>query len=543
MKTKQTPGVVFQPHVYRAMQRGIQKMTNAIRPTLGPLSGGVAIDPLNDAEHLPEYLDDGGLIARRIIQLANRDEDMGAMLMRSMITRQSDYLNDGTATLAVLFDAVFNSGLKYIAAGGNAAQIRRHLETALPIILTALDGMAFELRGQKALTQMARTLCHDDELAALLGDAFDMIGDFGRLDIREDYGRIMHREYVDGSYFHGGLMTRILHPEQVTGKVSIENAAIFLSDFEMNDHRDLFPVLQAAHSAKVKHLVILARNLSEAAISLLTANNRMDRFKIMAIRLPGMNPDDRMGVLQDLSVLTGARAYLQITGDTLTNFSAAHFGHVRRLWADDRMFGLFGGGGSPVQLRKHVANLKASYALIEEMEPRRDMQERIGSLMGGSVTIRIGGFTEPEINIRRNKAQRAALTLRTAVQEGVVPGGGIALLKCRGALEKARKKTTDFDERAAYGCLIEALAAPANAIYRNAGLDPGAVLVQLNPRQKHSGFDVVSKQVVDMGEAGIVDSLLILKHTVNNAVRTAALALTIDSFVHLSAPELIGKPT
>jgi chaperonin GroEL (HSP60 family) len=166
---KQTPGVVFQPQVYNALQQGINKMVGAIRPTLGPVSGGVLIDHVNKAETLPEYLDDGGLIARRIIELPDRNEDMGAMLARSMIARQHEEVGDGTATAAVLLAAIFDAGIRYIAAGGNAMQLRRQLEATIPLIFETLDGMVTTIEGQPALTRMAYTLCHDETMAQLLG--------------------------------------------------------------------------------------------------------------------------------------------------------------------------------------------------------------------------------------------------------------------------------------------------------------------------------------------------------------------------------------
>jgi chaperonin GroEL len=164
-----------------------------------------------------------------------------------MVTRQHERVGDGTATAAVLFEAIFNAGVRYIAAGGNAMQMRRHLEGALPLILYTLDGMAFRLEGQAALTNMARSLCHDEEMAVLLGEAFDLIGEYGRLDIREDYGRVLRREYVEGNFFYSGLFSRVLLPDNSLSKITFENPAIFLCDYEVDDHRELFPVLQTAH--------------------------------------------------------------------------------------------------------------------------------------------------------------------------------------------------------------------------------------------------------------------------------------------------------
>lgn len=542
MKAKQKPGIVFQPHAHRTLQRGIDYMVNAISPTLGPLSGGVAIDRLNSSNHVPEYLDDGGIIARRIIELPDRDEDMGAMLLRGMLLRQSERVGDGVATAAVLFKAIFDAGLRYIAAGGNAMQLRRHLETALPCVLQELDSMVIKLEGEQNLSNAAMSVCHDEAMSALLGEAFDLIGEFGRLDIREDYGRVLEREYVEGSYYHTGLLSRAHLSEDSAAKLIYENPAIFLCDFEIEDHRELFPILQTANAAKVGSLVIFCRSLSEKAISLLVAQNKMDKFKIMSVQLPGMNPDDRMIALEDLSRLTGATSYIKVAGATLENVTAGDFGTARRLWANARSFGLVGGGGNPAKLRQHIQTLKSHYRDMRDKDDRKKVQERIGNLLGGAVTIRIGGFTEPEIKNRKSIAERTALALRSAIQEGVVPGGGVALLNCRRILQNQIAYRYDPDERAAYRILAEALSAPARTLFQNAGYDPGEVMGRLYHESSDMGFDVRTNQVVNMHEAGILDSAQVLKATLRNAISTAAMALTIDSLVHLAKPEMIGRP-
>ena len=542
MKAKQKPGVVFQPQVHRALQRGVDKMVSSIRPTLGPLASGVAIDALNDAETLPEFLDNGGLIARRIIELPNRDEDMGAMLVRSMLVQQHEHVGDGTATTAVLFQAIFDAGLRYIAAGGNAMQLRRHLEKAITCIFEDLDRMVFQLDGEVALTQMAMSVCHDDKLAALIGEAFDLIGEYGRLDIREDYGRTLEREYVEGSYFHTGLISQTQLTEESTSRVTVENPSVFLCDFEISDHRELFPVLQTANAANVESLVIFARSLSEKAVSLLVAHNNMDRFKVIAIQTPGMNPEDRMMAMDDLSRMTGARQFIKITGDSLETLTVKDLGKARRIWANKRTFGLVGGGGSPTKLREHVRILKSHYRHTLEKDDRKKIQERIGNLLGGAMTLRVGGFTETEIKMRKSLAERTALAIRTAIQEGVVPGGGIALLNCRTALQTQQSAIQDTDERAAYRILSEALAAPARAIFQNAGHDPSEVMAKLYRERHDMGFDVIKNKIVDVREAGIIDSVLVVKASLRNAISTAAMALTIDALIHLAKPEMVGKP-
>ncbi|MHB8629443.1 MAG: TCP-1/cpn60 chaperonin family protein [Aggregatilineales bacterium] len=539
MKAKQKPGVVFEPQVHRALQRGIHTMVNAVRPTLGPVTGGVAIDHLNKSQSMPEFLTDGGTIARRIIELPNRNEDMGAMLVRAMITRQHDYVGDGTATVAVLFEEIFNGGLRYIASGGNAMQLRRYLERALPLILDELDCMVFRLEGQQALTSMAFSLCHDQGMAELLGEAFDVLGEYGRIEVREDYGRILRKEYVEGSYFHTGLFSRALAPENSAGTVTFENPAIFACDFEIENYRDLIPVLQAANEAGVKQFVIIARSLSEQAIALLVANNKLDKFKVMALKLPGLNPDDRMIALDDLSLLTRATPFIAATGGTLENVTDKHFGRARRVWAESRAFSLVGGGGDPKRLREHIRTLKTCYRNTKEAADRQKLGTRIGNLLGGSLTLFVGSFTKNEIELRKNIAERTVLTMRAAIQEGVIPGGGIALMKSRSILKKWQAEACDPDEYAAYRILYEAFVAPARTIFRNAGYDPSEVMAKLSFEAPEMGFDVLTGQVVNVCTNGILDSAEVIKTCVHNAISTAALALTIDALVHVSKPVMV----
>jgi chaperonin GroEL len=371
---KQTPGVVFQPQVYNALQQGINKMVGAIRPTLGPVSGGVLIDHVNKAETLPEYLDDGGLIARRIIELPDRNEDM-ELCWRSMITRQYGEVGDGAATAAVLLGAIFDAGIRYIAAGGNAMQLRRQLEGSIPLVFETLDGMVTPIEGQAALTRMAYTLCHNQTMAQLLGEAFDLVGDYGRLEIREGYGRELRLEYVEGTYYESGLISRTILPDDAGTRIELENAAVFICDFSIDSHRDLYPVLQTAFHAGFQNLIIILRDLSEQGVSLLATNNRMGKLTSVALKIPGLNETDRHAALEDLCVLTGAVPILKATGVSFEQVTPDHFGRVRRSWADLRAFGMVGGKGDPRLVREHIQRLKARY----QAENNSDERDRTGN--------------------------------------------------------------------------------------------------------------------------------------------------------------------
>lgn len=538
MKSTQRPGVVFQPQVDVSMQRGINSIVDAVKPTLGPIARTVAIDYINQTNSCPEMLDNGGVIARRIIELPDRDENMGAMLTRSMILQQHEDVGDGTAMVAVLFQAIYNAGLRYITAGANAMRLRHYLEEALPLILSELDRQTFQIEGQADLTKVALSLCHDAEMADLLGEIFEMVGEFGQVDIRKGQGRGLKREYIEGVYYNTGVFSREMLNSGDILRTEYQNPAVFIADFELDEPRDLFPVLKAAADANIPELVIILRNMTEQAMSVILANNRLDTLKALAIKLPGLNAEDRMAAVQDLSMLTGATPILKDTGATLEYVTAQHFGQARRVWAEQHLFGIIGGRGNPHALRQHFATLEKNFANSQDSDQRKRLQARIGRLMGGSATLWVGGSTEPEIDVRKALAERTALALRTAVRDGVVPGGGLALMKCRTLLDKRYQAATDTDERAAYRILAEALDAPLRTICTNAGFNPSEVMAKLAYENSTTTFDVAKRCMADAIETGILDSAVVQKTAVRNALSTAALALTVDTLVHLRKPEI-----
>lgn len=543
MKKTQNPGLMFQPKTYRAMQRGINQLAGAIRPTLGPTARIVAISKIATPNSQPELLENGGTIARRIIELANRDEDMGAMLLRSLVCRQHDEMGDGSATTAVLFQALFNAGLRYIAAGGSAPRLRTHMERALPIILSELDRLTFHVEGKEALAGIAGSICHDPDLAELLGEIFDIIGEHGQLDIRSDNARGLRREYVEGMYWNGGLFSRTMVSDLVNMRTDFENAALFLCDFETEEPRDLVPVIEAALGSGSHTLVLVFRRLSDKAISVIGTVNQKhsDKLRVMAVKLPGLNPIDRNAALEDIAVITGATPFIKEAGYKLDQVKPEHFGHARRVWGDLHNFGLSAGRGNPRALRQHILTLEEAFRQTSDPEMRKKFQQRIGRLLGGSATLYIGGATKTEMELRKTAAQRSADTLRAAVREGVVPGGGIALFRCREILTDY--DSTDPDERAAYRILADALAEPARAIFENAGYDPSEIMARLSTESSDCGFDAVTGEIVDVTQAGILDTAAVLKSAVRGAVKTAALALSVDVLVHVRNPEIVTQPS
>ncbi len=542
MPRSKTQRVVFQPITYQGLQRGINQMVEAIRPTLGPRPRIVAIDRILD-ERMPELLDDGGTIAKRIIQLPDRDEDIGAMFIRDVLWRLHDQVGDGTATAAVLFQSVYNEGVHYLASGGNAMRLQSYLEKGMRVILDQLTGLTVHLAGKEKLAQVAEVICYDPPLARLLGEIFDIIGEYGRLEIRAGRSRELEREYVEGMYWERGLVSREMITDHSRFRTEFEDASILISDLEIEDPRQLFPALELAIKASIRSLLIVVSKLSESGLAFLLANKNPEKFQAIAVKTPGWGKDEQAAALEDLAVLTGGRAFIEVAGDTFSQIKLQDFGHARRVWADRRNFGIIGGKGDPRALRQHIATLRAAFEETDEPVPREKLQKRIGKLLGGSATLWIGGATELEIETRKELAERTAPAMRGAMMEGVVPGGGVALLVCRPALQQMLDQSTDPDERAAYRILIKAMAEPIRTIVANAGYDASEVMAEIKLAGPGHGFDVTSGQIVDMMQAGIWDAAIVQKSAVYAAIAGAAQALTIDVLVHHAQPERASTPT
>ncbi len=535
-KRNQKPGLVFQPKVYTSVQGGINALVNAIRPTLGPLPRFVVNDKTWGSERA-ELLDDGGLIARRIIQLINRDEDMGAMYLRQVLWKMHETVGDGTATAAVLFQTIFDEGVRYITSGGNAMRLRLFLESAAEVILNKLEGMVTYLHGKEQYAGLAETICYDPPLAKMLGEIFDIIGAYGRLDVRPGRSRELEREYIEGMYWEGGFFSREFISDPLSGKVEVENVALLIGDLEIDDPQSLLPILDMAISADIKSLAIIAGAFSDRALSVLLNKTNCEKIRAVAIKAPARDDTNRSKILEDLALLTGGCAFYKAAGDTLNSVRLKDLGQARRAWATRDGFGISGGKGDPRRLREHISQIKTSLRKITEPEEHKRQQERLGILMGGTAVLWVGGNSPIAIEARKALAERTAEAMRGALREGVLPGGGIALLACQPALKKLKLGAKDPDERAAYAVLLKATEAPLRSLIENAGFNPDKVLGQIELAGSGFGFDVLRGELVDMAQSGIYDAASVVKAATFSAIHGAALALTIDVLVHLKNPK------
>jgi chaperonin GroEL len=281
----QTPRILFQPGAYKAMQTGINLIAEAVRPTLEPLPRFVAMDKSGRTDKAPELLDDGGIIVRRMVALPDKDADMGAMFLRQVLWKHREEAGDGTATTAVLFQNLYNEGIKYIVAGGNPMPLRHSLERGLCVIRDQLARMVKPLEGRAQIAALAESVAKEAPMATALGDIFDVIGEHGLLEVRSDYGHDIRREFVQGAYFKGRLHSKLMVTDTITSKTQLENAAIFVSDRAIEDSSRLVSLLNSLYTGGVKSLVIVAKSLSEQAIALLlTVSRDPQKFHVIAVK-------------------------------------------------------------------------------------------------------------------------------------------------------------------------------------------------------------------------------------------------------------------
>jgi len=513
--------------------RGAAQIVGAVRPTLGPRPRLTAIADVTVRNRRPEILDDGGVIARRIIALAKREENSGAMLLRQALWSLRQEVGDGAATAAVMFQTIFEAGQRYSAAGGDLLGLRAGLERGWRLCHAALAHMARPIEGQEALTQMAESICYDPPLARVLGEIFDIVGEYGQLEVRTGNQRHLEREYVEGAYWKSSWLSSRMITDVARQEAQAHEAVLLLSNLEIQEPSDLIPTLELALARNAKALVVVAKSLSERALSVLLLNQRPGQFQTLAVKAPspqGMAPEPKWA-LEDLSILTGGRVFQQEARETLDNLRWEDVGRARRVWATAHHFGVVGGAGDPHRLREHIQAVRQSVPHLQDAVQQRAVQERLGRLLGGAALLWVGGDTQSDSVFRQDQAERTARALRMALHDGVGPGGGAAYLACQSLLPTT---TTTEAERVAYRILAQALEAPTRTIISNAGFEPSEWLPQIQRAGPGYGFDVRVGRVVNMPDAGIHDTISVLQAALRTAVTTASLALSAEVLVQPS---------
>lgn len=533
--------VLSQPDSRAALKAGIDTLASAVIPTLGPLTGAVALDD-KTRPGSPELLDDGGTIARRILQLEDRDADVGAMLLRETLWRQREAYGDGAATAAALYQTVYAQSQRFIQAGGDAMLLRRALEAGLRTLLEDLRRQVKSVNSPAEMERLAISICGERHIAAALADIFDVLGAHGAIEVREG-GRDLAHEFFLGSHWESEVPSNLIFEGVLGERIELKDSAWLISDFELDDLSALVSLVTDVYRAGFDSLAIVGKSFSEQILAAQGANSRMEDFKLVYLQLTGL-VDEQEAALEDLALITGGQALRTITGHSLDTIRRELLGGSELAWVDRNRFGILAGGeGDQSEVEREIVALERRYGASDEEREQAVTRARIGRLRGGSAVVYAGGSSESEMRYETDLIARTIAAMRSALLEGTLPGGGTALLRCVKRLREQAESSDDLHEKAAWRILATAAEAPCRALLANAGHEaPGIIIDAVASAPNGAGYDLRQGKLVDMRAEGVVDSAASLLAAVRNGIGGAALALTVDTIVHRVNPPLAIEP-
>ncbi len=533
------PDVVFQPNLLA----GVDALANAVKPTLGPLPRTVGIENATMRDRTPELLDDAGTIARRVIQLPDPVEDAGAMMLRHALWRMREQCGDGVATAAVLAQAMAREAARAMTAGAHPALLRRGIEEAVEMAVASLREQAIPFAGGHAGTQMlsslARSLCHDEELQRVLVEVIEILGADGAIHVVNNDGRRIDREYIEGAMWESPWLTTGFATDRLQTIARINDAAIVLIDGKLTTAAGTFEGLKQLLGMGHKRIVIIADDVTDEAKGVLIQAKLSGLFEVLPIKAPS-HEARRAVAMSDLAALTGAR--MLMGDDVFSKIKPEEVGEARRVWASAKQFGIIGGRRDPVALRSNIAAVRKKIETTTDLTELDELRLRLGRLCGGLSIVRVGAATSKMQDARKDEAIRLSRALQMAAAEGMVAGGGAALLKAARSIPKG-----EGDMGFGYRVVARALLAPMETLVDNAGHDASAVIAQANDclkRDKHGhyGFEVKRGTVTDLTQAGVLDSAQTVERAVRIAASVAMMVVTTDAVVLHRKPAMQAAP-
>jgi chaperonin GroEL len=528
--------ILYGDQAHAALLRGAERMARLLRPTLGPVARTVAIDRLVGTRP-PEILDSGATIARRTLQIQDPFEDMGAMIVRHVAWRVFDQVGDGSATAAVLCHAALREAGRMIAAGAQPVAVRRGLEHALDIAIGELKLQASPIDSSAAIAHAIGGTIRNDKLAALIGEVVDSVGPDGAILVEGAEGTATTAEYVDGVRWNEGFHSSFLLPERDATSGRLLEPRVLVTDHTIDRAEQLVPALEACVATGHKSLFIVAPEVRDAAIGLLVVNREKGVLEgALAVKAPSFGAQ-RAGILRDLAAITGGRFISQERADRLEDIALHDLGLARQAWASRLAFGIIGGRGERGAIRQRISEAKAELSAgVDDDYTRDKIKERIGKLGGTAVILHVGAASISEQEDLKMRIEAAVRSARSAVEGGVVPGGGAALLACVPALAEL-SAAAHGDEVAGVTTLMCALAEPARWIMRNAGLAPEPILHHARGKRGYA-YDVVR----EAWSEDLVDPLAVVQAALETGISAAAAALTADVLVRRNDPSVAVNP-
>lgn len=517
--------LIFEDHARARMLAGIEKLADAVAVTMGPTGRNVII---NKSFGGPTVTKDGVTVAKEI-ELEDRFENMGAKLVVEVAQKTSDLAGDGTTTATVLARAIFKEGLRNIVAGCNPTSVRRGIEKAVNAAVEQLHDMSKKVSNKEQVANVGAISANNDMvIGELLAEALHRVGQDGVITVEEGRTTDTTVEYVDGMQFDKGYISPyfITNPNEMT--CEFENAKILLFEKKISNIRDLVPILEKAGTTG-EPLVIIAEDVDAEALTLLVVNKLRGTLNVCAVKAPGFG-DRRKAMLGDIAELTGGTLISEDLGIQLENITLEHLGTAKKLTVDKNSTTIVEGGGKRKDVEKRIEQIRRQIEQTDSDYDKEKLQERLAKLTGGVAVVSVGAETETEMKQKKARVEDALHATRAAVEEGILPGGGVALLRCKEAVAAA-KKSAKGDEKVGVEIVLGALDAPIRQIANNGGIDGSVVADIVSGKGVNVGYNAHTGEYGDMLKAGVIDPVKVVRTALANAASIAGLLLTTDAMV------------
>ncbi len=517
--------LLFDDQARARMLQGVEKLADAVAVTMGPTGRNVIIDKSFGG---PTVTKDGVTVAKEI-ELEDRFENMGAKLVVEVAQKTSDLAGDGTTTATVLARSIFKEGLRNIAAGSNPSAIRRGIDRAVEVAVAKLQELAKPVSSKDEVANVGAISANNDmSIGNLLAESLERVGKDGVITVEEGKTADTNVEYVDGMQFDKGYVSPYFINTPSDMSCTFENALILLYDKKISNLRDLVPVLEKVSTAG-QPLLIIAEDVDAEALTLLVVNKLRGTLNVCAVKAPGFG-DRRKAMLGDIATLTGGTFISEDLGIQLEKISLDHLGRAKKVVVDKNNTTIVEGGGDRKAVDQRVAQIRAQIEQTDSEYDKEKFQERLAKLAGGVAVISVGAETEADMKQKKARVEDALHATRAAVEEGILPGGGVALLRCREVVSKVAKELSG-DERTGAEIILRALEAPLRQIADNAGIDGSVVADEVSQKPHNFGYDANKGAYVDMLKAGIIDPVKVVRTALANAASISGLLLTTEALV------------
>ena len=515
--------IIYGHDASEAIRNGIKKLSKAVKVTLGPKGRNVVIEKSFGS---PVVINDGVTVAKEI-ELEDPYENMGAKMVMEAASKTNDMVGDGTSTATLLAEAIFEEGLKNITAGANPVDIKHGIEKAVDALSKELTRMSIKVSGKKEITQIATIAANnDEEIGNQIADAMEKVGKDGVITVEEGKSLKTTVDLVEGMQFDRGYSSPYFVTSPETMEAVFENPYILIYEKKLSVIKDLVPLLEKiAKSGKA--LIIIAEDIEGEALSTLVVNKLRGTLQCVAVKAPGFG-DRRKEMLGDIAALTGGKALFEDLGIQLTNVQLTDLGRAKKVVIDKDTTTIIEGAGDHKEVQGRISQIKAEISTTTSDYDREKLQERLAKLSGGIARINIGAATEAEMKEKKSRVEDAVHATRAAVEEGILPGGGVALIRASKALDSVKTKG---DEKTGVNIVRLAIEMPIQQIVENAGLEGAVILQKVKEGTGNFGYDAFGEKFTDMVEAGIVDASKVVKTALQNGASIAALLLTTNAVI------------